>query len=150
MGEVCAQEIPHPNSKISTSKNNDPMKRVYKPRGKTQADRDWIKNLVPEFKKKDDGMGGISADHVMQGTKKGSVLAWGRVKVKHQSRTLWADKVMINNKTGIGKAQGHVIFEGEDGTRMKAKETLFDLKSQQGKLFESKTILADKVRITAK
>ena len=117
-GEVCAQEISHPNSKISTSKNNDPIH--------------------------------ISADHVMQGTKKGSVLAWGRVKIQHQNRTLWADKVMINNKTGIGKAQGHVIFEGEDGTRMKAKETLFDLKSQQGKLFESKTILADKVRITAK
>jgi len=93
-GEVCAQEIFHPNSKISTSKNNDPIH--------------------------------ISADHVMQGTKKGSVLAWGKVKVKHQSRTLWADKVMINNKTGIGKARGHVIFEGEDGTRMKAKETLFD------------------------
>jgi len=54
------------------------MKRVYKPRGKTQADRDWINNLVPEFKKKDDDMGGISADHVMQGTKKGSVLAWGK------------------------------------------------------------------------
>ena len=126
------------------------MKRVYKPRGKTQADRDWINNLVPEFKKKDDGMGGISADHVMQGTKKGSVLAWGKVKVKHQSQTLWADKVMVNNKTGIGKARGHVIFEGEDGTRMKAKETLFNLKSKQGKLLESKIILADKVRITAK
>ena len=118
MGEVCAQEIPHPNSKISTSENKNPIH--------------------------------ISADHVMQGGEKGTVFAWGRVKVQHQSRTLWADKVMINNKTGIGKAQGHVILEGEDGTRMKAKETLFDLKSQQGKLFESKTILANKVRITAK
>ena len=98
MGEVCAQEISHPNSKISTSKNNDPIH--------------------------------ISADHVMQRTKKGSILAWGRVKVQHQNRTLWADKVMINNKTGIGKAQGHVIFEGEDGTRMKARETLFNLKSK--------------------
>ena len=92
----------------------------------------------------------ISADHIMQGTNKESVLAWGRVKIEHQKRTLWADKVMIDNTTGIGKAQGHVIFEGEDGTRMKAKETLFDLKSHQGKLLESKTVLADKFRISAK
>ena len=117
-GEVCAQEISRPHSKVPTSKNNYPIH--------------------------------ISADHVVQGTNKGSVLAWGRVKVEHQKRTLWADKVMIDNKTGIGKARGHVIFEGEDGTRMKAKETLFDLKSQQGKLYKSKAILADQVRITAK
>ena len=120
-GEVCAQELSHPNSKISTSKNNDPIH--------------------------------ISADHLMQGTKKGSVLAWGRVKMQYHNRTLWADKVMINNKTGIGKARGHVIFEGEDGTRMKAKETLFNLKSKQGKLLESKIILPKKthqVRLTAK
>ena len=58
-GDVCAQEISRPHSKVPTSKNNDPIKRVYKPRGKTQADRDWINNLVPEFKKKDDDMGGI-------------------------------------------------------------------------------------------
>jgi len=117
-GEVCAQEISHSKSKISTSKNNDPIH--------------------------------ISADHVIQATKKGSVLAWGRVKMQHQNRSLWADKVMINNKTGIGKARGHVIFEGEDGTRMKAKETLFNLKSKQGKLLESKIILSNQVRLTAK
>ena len=56
----------------------------------------------------------ISADHIIQGTKKDSVLAWGRVKVQHQGRTLRADKVMINNKTGIGKAQGHVSIVGKD------------------------------------
>ncbi|MEE3252871.1 MAG: putative LPS assembly protein LptD [Nitrospinota bacterium] len=117
-GEVCAQEISHPHSKIPSSKNNYPIH--------------------------------ISADHVLQGANKGSVFARGRVKIEYQKKTLWADKVMIDNKTGIGKARGHVIFEGEDGTRMKAKETLFNLKSQQGKLYKSKAILADKFRITAK
>ena len=117
-GEVCAQEISNPNSKIPAPKNNDAIH--------------------------------ISADHVMQGTKKDSIVAWGRVKVQHKNQTLWADKIMINNKTGIGKARGHVIIEGEDGTRMKAKETLFDLKSKQGKLYESKIILSNKVRLTAK
>jgi LPS-assembly protein len=92
----------------------------------------------------------ISADHIIQGTKKGSVLAWGRVKVQHKNQTLWADKVLINNKTGIGKARGHIILESEDGSRTKAKETLFDLKSKRGKLYESKTVLSNQVRLTAK
>jgi LPS-assembly protein len=92
----------------------------------------------------------ISADHIIQGNKKGSVIAWGRVKVKHKNKTLWADKVLINNKTGIGKARGHIIIERADGSRVKAKETLFDLKSKRGKIYESKAILADQKRITAK
>ena len=117
-GEVCAQEISQPNSRSSTSQDNNPIH--------------------------------ISADHIVQANKKGSVLAWGRVKVQHNNKTLWADKVLINNKTGTGKARGHIIIEGGDGTRMKAKETLFDLKSKQGKLYESKTILANQVRLTAK
>jgi len=92
----------------------------------------------------------ISADHIIQGTAKDSILAWGRVKLKHQDRTLWADKVMVNNKTGIGKARGHVILVTSDGTRMKARETLFDLKSKKGKLYKSKGILTKKFRITGK
>ena len=110
-GEVCAQEISRPNSKTPTSKNNDPIKRIYKPTGKTQDDRDWINKLVPEFKKKDDGMekkdngmGGISADHIMQGSSKDSVKAWGSVRMQHKKQTLWADKVVIDNKTEIGRA----------------------------------------------
>ena len=72
----------------------------------------------------------ISADHIIQGAKKDSILAWGRVKLKHRDRILWADKVIVNNKTGIGKARGHVILVTADGTRMKARESLFDLKSK--------------------
>ena len=41
-GEVCAQEISHPNSKISTSQNNDPIKRVYKP----NASRTRVKQVM--------------------------------------------------------------------------------------------------------
>ena len=92
----------------------------------------------------------IFADHVIQGTEKESIYAWGRVKVQYQDRTLWADKVKVNNKTGIGKAKGHVILVTADGTRMKARESLFNLKSEQGKLFNSKGIVADQFHITGK
>ena len=53
-GEVCAQEISQPNSRSSTSQDNNPIH--------------------------------ISADHIIQGNKKGSVIAWGRVKVKHKKK----------------------------------------------------------------
>ena len=92
----------------------------------------------------------VSADHVIQGAEKNSIIAWGRVKLKHQDRTLWADKVMVNNKTGIGRARGHVILVTADGTRMKARESLFDLKSKKGKWFKTKGIIANQFHITGK
>ena len=92
----------------------------------------------------------ISADHIKQGSNKDSVLAWGRVKVQYQKRVLWADRVIIDNKLGTGKAQGHVILEEGDGTRMKADVTYFDLKSKQVKLLKSKTIITNQFRIKAK
>ena len=76
--------------------------------------------------------------------------AWGRVKVEYLDRTLWADKVMINNKTGIGKARGHIILVTADGTRMKARESLFDIKSEQGKLFKTKGTLTEQFRLTGR
>lgn len=92
----------------------------------------------------------ISADHVIQGKDKDSVMAWGRVKLEHQDKTLWADKVMVNNKTGIGKARGHVILETADGTRLKARESLFDLKSKKGKFFKSKGKIGEQFHIKGK
>ena len=92
----------------------------------------------------------ISADHIIQGKQKDSIIAWGRVKLKHQDRILWADKIMVNNKTGIGKAKGHVILSTADGARIKARESVFDLKSKKGKLFKTKGTLPGKFRITGK
>ncbi|KMP11735.1 hypothetical protein UR09_02680 [Candidatus Nitromaritima sp. SCGC AAA799-A02] len=92
----------------------------------------------------------IFADHIIQGSEKEEVLAWGRVKVQYQDRTLWADKVRINNKTGLGHARGHVIFTSEDGTRMKARESLFDMKSKRGKSFKAKGIMARQFYITGR
>jgi LPS-assembly protein len=91
----------------------------------------------------------ISADRITQGSDNNSVLALGRVKIEYQKRKLWADKVFINNKTGVGKAQGHVILLSEDGSRLKAKETYFNLKSDYGRLYQSNAIIKNK-RITAK
>ena len=103
----------------------------------------------PDYEQREEPVS-VFADHVMQGTEKESIYAWGRVKVKYQDRTLWADKVKVNNKTGIGKAKGHVILVTADGTRMKARESLFNLKSEQAKLFNSKGIVADQFHITGK
>ena len=91
----------------------------------------------------------ISADRITQGSDKNSILALGRVKIEYQKKKLWADKVIINNKTGVGKAQGHVVLLDVDGSRLKAKETYFDMKSEYGRLYQSNAIYKNK-RITAK
>ena len=42
----------------------------------------------------------ILADHVRQNVKKEIIWAWGRVKIRMEDKTIQADKIKINNKTG--------------------------------------------------
>ena len=106
--------------------------------------------LHPTASKKSKDTVHISADHIVQGAKKKTVFAWGNVKIQYQDRTLWADKVWVDNATGVGKAKGDVRLVSGDGTRMKAKQTLFDLKAEQGKVFKAKGKLGKQFFITGK
>lgn len=80
----------------------------------------------------------IAADHVAQDGAKDVVTAWGNVRIRFQDRKLQADRVTINNKTGKGEAIGNVILTQSDGTKMRARRALFDIKSQQGKVFDAR------------
>ena len=106
--------------------------------------------LHPTASKKSKDAIHISADHIIQGAEKESVFAWGRVKIQYQDRILRADKVMVNNVTGIGKAAGHVIMTTKDGTQMKAQSTTFDMKSEAAKLFKVRGTEAKKFFFTGK
>ena len=55
-----------------------------------------------------------------------------------ENQTIQADKVKIKNKTGEGEARGHVIIKSIDGTKLKAKFSRFNLKSQQAKVFQTR------------
>lgn len=98
------------------------------------------------FSKNNIGRGGkpkkdevlIIADHMRQNVKKEIVWIWGKVKIRMENKTIQADKVKINNKTGEGEARGHVIIKNDDGTRLKANSSRFNIKNEKGKIFQTR------------
>lgn len=76
----------------------------------------------------------LTADHVEQRGGKQVIRAWGNVVIRQKDRVIKADRVLVNTKTGKGKAEGHVIIITKDGTRLKSRKTYFDLKSKKGKM----------------
>ncbi|MZH15422.1 MAG: LPS-assembly protein LptD [Nitrospinae bacterium] len=80
----------------------------------------------------------IIADHMRQNIKKEIIWTWGNVKIRMENKTIQADKVKINNKTGEGIAKGHVMIRNNDGTRLKANSSRFNIKNQKGKIFQTR------------
>lgn len=78
----------------------------------------------------------ISADHMEQEGGSDIVKAWGNVVIRFEDRVLNADKVKVNNKTGLGEAKGNVLLTSKDGTLIKAQRSLFNMKSKYGKAFD--------------
>jgi len=89
----------------------------------------------------------IIADHVKHDVKKESMWAWGRVKIRTENKTIHADKVKLNNKTGEGEARGHVIITNTDGTKLKSNNSRFNINNQKGKLFQTRGRLGEKYYI---
>ncbi len=92
----------------------------------------------------------LTADHMTHDNNRNLLWAWGKVIIRLDDRVIRADKVKVNNKTGNGKATGHVIITQDDGTRLKSKKALFNINNQQGKLFETRGRLGEKYYIEGK
>lgn len=80
----------------------------------------------------------ILADHVRQNLKKEIIWVWGKVKIRMENKTIQADKIKINNKTGEGEAKGNVIIRSTDGTRLKANKSRFNIKNQKGTILQTR------------
>ena len=78
----------------------------------------------------------ITSDHFTHDNERDMAWAWGNVVIRLENRTIWADKVKVDNKTGNGQAVGHVIITQNDGTRLKATKTLFNINNDQSRSFE--------------
>ena len=102
---------------------NDPPKRSPKKTGKKKRAKDEIS---------------ILADHVRQNVKKEIIWAWGKVKIRMENKTIQADKIKINNKTGKGEAKGNVIIRSTDGTRLKSNKSHFNIKNQKGTILQTR------------
>ncbi len=92
----------------------------------------------------------LTADHMTHDNNRNLFWAWGKVIIRFDDRVIRADKVKVNNKTGNGKATGHVIITQDDGTRLKSQKALFNINNQQGKLFETRGRLGKKYYIKVK
>ena len=92
----------------------------------------------------------LTADHITQDGKRDIIIARGHVIVRHKGNVLKADRVKINNKTGRGEAIGHVMLTQKDGTKLKAKRTLFNIKSKQAKIFDTRGVIAKNYYVSGK
>ncbi len=92
----------------------------------------------------------LTANHLTHNSSKDILWAWGKVIIRLNDRAIQADRVKVNNKTGNGKATGHVIITQNDGTRLRSKKALFNIRSQQGRLFETRGRLGKNYYIKGK
>jgi len=92
----------------------------------------------------------ILADHVRQDVKNEIIWTWGKVRIRMENKTILADKVKINNKTGEGEARGNVVIESTDGSKLKANNSKFNIKNQKGKLFQTGGRLGERYYIKSR
>ncbi|GIU66007.1 LPS-assembly protein LptD [Candidatus Phycosocius spiralis] len=64
----------------------------------------------------------LEADSVEQGDEAGVFMAKGNVTAKHKGRTVQADQIIYNQKTGVVTASGHVKVFNADGSSTFADE----------------------------
>ncbi|MEC9018731.1 MAG: putative LPS assembly protein LptD, partial [Nitrospinota bacterium] len=89
----------------------------------------------------------IISDHIRQNVKDEIIWTWGKVKIRMANKTIQADKIKIDNKTGEGVAKGNVILKNDDGTQLKANISRFNIKSEKGKIFQTRGRLGKKYYI---
>jgi lipopolysaccharide assembly outer membrane protein LptD (OstA) len=92
----------------------------------------------------------LTADHITQDGTKDIIIAKGNVIVRHKGNVLKADWVKINNKTGRGEAIGHVVLMQRNGTKLKAKRSLFNINSKQGKIFNTRGVIVKNYYVSGK
>ena len=118
----------------------------------------WVQNdgnaitRPPEEKKAPPAKKGtfLTADHMTHDNNRDYLWAWGKVVIRFDDRVIHADKVKVNNKTGDGRAVGHVIITQADGTNLKAQKAEFNINNKQGRIFETRGKIGKKYYVKGK
>jgi LPS-assembly protein len=108
---------------------------------------------VPATKPGADGMQPdelyMEADEVIREDKIGRTTAQGNIEVRYNNRTLRADKLVYDDRSGVIHAYGHVITVNSDGTFEFADELIVDDKMAAGIALGFSARLQENVKIAA-
>ncbi|GIS84147.1 MAG: hypothetical protein CM1200mP16_04470 [Nitrospina sp.] len=69
----------------------------------------------------------------------------GKSKIRMANKTIQADKIKINNKTGEGLQKGNVILKNDDGTQLKANISRFKLQAKKEKSSRREDVLGKSI-----
>src|SRR5689334_12779336 len=91
----------------------------------------------------------MEADEVIREDKEGVTTANGNVEVRYNGRTLRADRLVYNDKTGVVRGYGHIIIVNTDGTTEYANEVVLDDELKAGVALGFSARLQQNVKIAA-
>lgn len=91
----------------------------------------------------------LEADTLVRDDKNDLINATGQVEVRYRGRTLRADNLRYENKTGVVTAVGNVVIINEDGTAEFAKELTVDDDFKAGVALAFSARLQNNVKIAA-
>jgi len=91
----------------------------------------------------------MEADEVLRDDDKGVTTANGNIEVRYNGRTLRADKLVYDDKTGVIRGYGHIVIVGEDGSTEFADEVILDDEMKAGVALGFSARLQNNVKIAA-
>jgi LPS-assembly protein len=91
----------------------------------------------------------MEADEVVREDDAGLTTANGNIEVRYNGRTLRADKLVYNDKTGVIHAYGHIVVVNADGSSEYADEMVLDEDMRAGVALGFSARLQENVKIAA-
>lgn len=91
----------------------------------------------------------MEADEVVREDDAGLTTANGHIEVRYNGRTLRADKLIYNDKTGVIRAYGNIVVVNADGSSEYASEMVLDEELRAGVALGFSARLQENVKIAA-
>ncbi|HEY0650793.1 LPS-assembly protein LptD [Phenylobacterium sp.] len=91
----------------------------------------------------------MEADEVLRDDDVGLTTATGNIEVRYNGRTLRADKLVYNDRTGVIRGYGHIVIINSDGTFEYADEIVLDDEMVAGVALGFSARLQENVKIAA-
>ena len=109
--------------------------------------------LAPKITAEDDGLGDngfyLEANTVIRDDNAKIITAKGDVEARYQGRTIRAQELIYNVRTGIVTARGKAQITGDDGATQSADEITLDNNLQVGIAYGFSTVMAPNIKFAA-